>query len=621
MDNLVYDLKHKLVNKINRKNNTDTDTVRSRFQRRHHRAGTNRLRDYYIRSTSNTLTRSSNSKQSIEKRQKLMQVIIATAQNPTTADSANNLNNRSNLIINDLFRIKRLNRSLISKKPSSSRLIKIRKKKSSFRIQKTYRFRNYRLRCIRLRQSQVKEKRRQKRHSTHYKSSTTKYHTAASSLGHLVSSSCAESSDSNLTASNKQTNKKVSSGSSSGEEALSLVECFRQTKFLNSSDTRDDEENVDLSKWPDKPKPNKQQHKHRKDSDSILHCVSKRTKYSFKKKLTRLGNKSLMIKENRYLNLRRAQMCCDCHYCNFQPKIKKENESSVSNNHSHHHHHHQQQQFNLNKMYLKRKRALLKEDPNMHSGLDQVKKLKLKCESLMCQSPNYSVSSVQSSSSSGSEDTSNFKEEAESSIKSDDTTDESNVSCRKFNLKQNRFKSKSFTELTASDEAANTHIEAAAAAEKKSSSSKHLSSNEEEDDLDDTGADDEQSDWPGNENSHKLGTMLTNRPATHQLSSFNVSSSANQQIDYLSDAFKVIPWWNNEIDKEFSMENKHKSVQNESNYDKMNRNSQSDNSEFDQILNDAISLMSASSKRKFKERLVFISICDYIDLFLNHAKS
>jgi hypothetical protein len=580
MDNLVYDLKHKLVNKISR--NNKNSTVRSQFQhiKHKHHSANKYHRDYYLHS-SNTLIR----KQSIEKHQKLMKVIIATAQDTNASDSANS---RSNLIINDLFRLKRLNRKLTpnlnSKK--SSLQIKTRKKKSSFRIQKTYRFRNYRLRCIRLRQSQVKEKRRQKRHSTQYKSTSKRQSSTSTSvaLARLVSSSCAESSDSNPT---QKKNKEANSGNSSGEaEALSLVECFRQTKFLSSSETRDEEDDL---KRIDKLKTKKQ------DSNSILHCVSKRTKYSFKKKLTRLGNKSLMIKENRYLNLRRAKMCCDCRYCNFKPAKKLSDSVVQLQQQQQQQQHKQQHQVNLNKMYLKRKRALLKEDTHGHT-CDQVKKLKLKYESVMCQSPDYSLSSIQSSSSS--EDTSNFKEEAESSIKSDDTTDESNVSCKKFNLKQNRFKLKSFSELVASDEAANTYKVA------DMSSSKHLSSNE-EDDLDDTGADDEQSDWPGNENSHKLCSKQASRLTTQLSNSSNVSPS-NQQIDYLSDAFKVIPWWNKEIGKEFCIENKHKSVQNESNYDKLNRNSQSDNSEFDQILSGAISLMSASSKRRFKERLVFI---------------
>lgn len=517
----IYDLKNKLSRK---------KTIRSHN------------RNFYLHSKSLS-----------DKRQDLMKVIIATAQDQTEFSRPNNL------IINDLVRIKRFNRKTnVTNHKKSSYLIKKRKQKSnSFRVQKTYRFRNYRLRCIRLRQSQVKEQRRQRR----YSSLRQNLNKTTRELTKLMSSSCAETtSDSNMNAPSQKTNKKaLSSSSSGGEEALSLVECFRQTKFLNSSDTRDEED--DLKKFD----------KFKTKSDSIVRRGSKKFKYSFKKKLNRLGYKSIMIKENRYFNVKRAQLFCDCRYCNFKPS-KKVNDSIKQ----------QQQQFNFKKIYLKRKRTALKDESQTN---DQIKKLKF--ESAMCQSQDYSLSSLKSSNSSGGEDTNNYSKEDDSSIKSDDTTNESNNSCKNFNLKQCFKSSKSFSELTVSSEANNVK------------NGEHLSSNDEEenDNLDD--ADDEQSDWTANENSHKLYSKQTNKSSTQLSNSSNASS--NRQIDYLSDAFKVIPWWNNEI----VLENKKNSKQNISNYEKLNRfgNSHSDNSEFDQILSGALGLMCSSSKRKFKERL------------------
>ena len=100
----IYDLKNKLSRK---------KTMRSHN------------RNFYLHSKSLS-----------DKRQDLMKVIIATAQDQTEFSRPNNL------IINDLVRIKRFNRKTnVTNHKKSSYLIKKRKQKSnSFRVQKTYRF-------------------------------------------------------------------------------------------------------------------------------------------------------------------------------------------------------------------------------------------------------------------------------------------------------------------------------------------------------------------------------------------------------------------------------------------------------------------------------------------------
>ncbi len=515
MDNLIYDLQQ---HHINNKNNKLLRSKKSKPER------------YSNKKLSNAIL--------LAKRKKLMKVLIATA-----AAVSESSNRSTNLVFKDLVRIKRFNKINLKKQ---HKLLN-KKKKSSFRIQKTYRFRNYRLRCIRLRQSQLKERRRQLKTKP---SSRVKRFTATATTSNRMSSSCAETSDSNLT-----TNSSKNNVSSSSEETLSLVECFKHTKFLNSSDTR--EEDVDDLKL----KSNKlQNYKISHNKKHRIHCF-KQTKSSFKKKLTRLGNKSLMIKENRYLNLKQSQLICDCHYCNYK----------LTNNTAQHQQHHINNQLNLNKLYLKRKRFT-----NREETIDENKKIKYQCGS-----PEYSLSSVQSS---GEDNMMKDDFLADSSIKSDDT-DESNRSPKKSNAtKTNSLKIKKENNVSSNDE------------------------EEEEDDLDDTGADDEQSDWPANENTcnpisdHKLHIKTLCKSANQLNNSTNSSSS--QIVDFNEkNSFKIIPWWNqNDSNDDSLLVNKYKS--NQSNYEKMNENLESDNSEFDQLFNGAFNLISSSSKRNFHDKMV-----------------
>lgn len=173
---------------------------------------------------------------------------------------------------------------------------------------------------------------------------------------------------------------------------------------------------------------------------------------------------------------------------------------------------------------------------------------------------------------------------ADSSIKSDDT-DESNRSPKKSNAtKTNSLKIKKENNVSSNDE------------------------EEEEDDLDDTGADDEQSDWPANENTcnpisdHKLHIKTLCKSANQLNNSTNSSSS--QIVDFNEkNSFKIIPWWNqNDSNDDSLLVNKYKS--NQSNYEKMNENLESDNSEFDQLFNGAFNLISSSSKRNFHDKMV-----------------
>lgn len=472
---------------------------------------TNSSSKKYYSKLSSTLIRTNHHN---DKRKRLMKVIIATAQAAAVSDNDSS-NQHSNLLFNNLVRIKRFHHHNNHIKnnnlnghvtPSKNKT----KNKTSFRIQKTYRFnRISRLRCIRMRQTQLKERRRNKKKSTSNQNNNNNNKKFKSSN---VSSSCAESSDLNVSTSNQTntTTSSISSSNSSNEDTLSLVECFNQTRFMNSSDTREDE---DESK---RKKPST------KKSSTKINCIRPR-KVSFKKKLHRLG----------YLNLKKTQLFCDCHYCNYKPVAKTSTSSTEK----------------LNNFYLKRKR-LLKQD--------EIDAKKLKCDA--CVSP--SLSSILSS---GEEN----PDLIDSSIKSDDTNDESSTAAAvlAYDLKNKLKTSSRFKSVSETTTATSNSITAQSIDLKQCSS---------EDDLDDTGADDEQSDWPGNENSTKKAAKL------NQLNDTGV---------------KLVPWWD-ELD-EVKSEQLLKSSKHQASHEREN-NEESDNSEFDQLLAGALNVMSASSRKAYK---------------------
>ena len=135
------------------------------------------------------------------------------------------------------------------------------KPRKIYKIQKTFRFRNYRLRCIRLR--------RESRQKIHQTNSSLTFNLHNNSLKNLLnsetsaniysqsknlstentvvsSSDCNSSVDSNENSnltSNSFVTTSLSSRSDNEFDASSLTECFKSTKFLNSSDQKDEEEN------------------------------------------------------------------------------------------------------------------------------------------------------------------------------------------------------------------------------------------------------------------------------------------------------------------------------------------------------------------------------------------
>jgi hypothetical protein len=133
---------------------------------------------------------------------------------------------------------------------------KVKGPRKIFKIQKTFRFRNYRLRCIRLR----RESRQHYRHNRKFKSNQKFNSRPNESLFHLLNSSTKlhmsednGDEDSSSVDSSDNTNSSISSQryvttsiSSASDNDLSLTECFKSTKFLNSSDpSKDDEEDED----------------------------------------------------------------------------------------------------------------------------------------------------------------------------------------------------------------------------------------------------------------------------------------------------------------------------------------------------------------------------------------
>ena len=124
-------------------------------------------------------------------------------------------------------------------------LVKTKAPRKLFKIQKTFRFRNYRLRCIRLRR-ESKQKQRRHNKKLQYEKISFNCVDQNSDTINVLSSGLDSSEYSNLSA----TSNSFSTLTSTSEDecdTLSLTECFKTTKFLNSSDPKEDEEEKNVS--------------------------------------------------------------------------------------------------------------------------------------------------------------------------------------------------------------------------------------------------------------------------------------------------------------------------------------------------------------------------------------
>lgn len=140
--------------------------------------------------------------------------------------------------------------------------VKTKAPRKIYKIQKTFRFRNYRLRCIRLRRQSRQQinsnlsfnlfKNSKLTNFLNSQKSDKKIYSFNENLSNentvVSSSGCISSADSNENSnisvtSNSFVSTSLSSASDNEFDASSLTECFKSTKFLNSSDQKEEEEN------------------------------------------------------------------------------------------------------------------------------------------------------------------------------------------------------------------------------------------------------------------------------------------------------------------------------------------------------------------------------------------
>ena len=248
MENLVSDLKDALELNLKPENKTKKTSHRD-HRHRHHSHHHHHRRAF----SSNKKKRIScfqlpNSLSKIN--ENLMKVIISS--NAVSSNALSSLINGSALSspvnfsatsFGNLVRFKQApNKTTMTR---TKCLVKTKAPRKLFKIQKTFRFRNYRLRCIRLRRE---SKQKQRRHNKKLQYEKTSFNCVDqnSDTINVLSSGLDSSEYSNLSA----TSNSFSSLTSTSEDecdTLSLTECFKTTKFLNSSDPKEDEEDKNVS--------------------------------------------------------------------------------------------------------------------------------------------------------------------------------------------------------------------------------------------------------------------------------------------------------------------------------------------------------------------------------------
>ncbi len=160
--------------------------------------------------------------------------------------------------LNNLVRMKTTNSN--SKLERSKLYVKTKTPRKIYKIQKTFRFRNYRLRCIRLRRESRQQYWNKNNKSPYPPQATINFNFNHSSKSFVINKPVVEEDDvgtisSSSVDSSDNSNPSVTSNSfvttsisSASDNELSLTEYFKSTKFLNSSDPSKEDEDDEETK-------------------------------------------------------------------------------------------------------------------------------------------------------------------------------------------------------------------------------------------------------------------------------------------------------------------------------------------------------------------------------------